>query len=608
MDEEFLRKQNKIFSEHNNTNIKRAITEEMKSHISTYEEFPFRILDWKYYLVRRKEDEYPQVQREKNGVEETLIDFNDVAGESTSFIYANLCISEDEEKFGFLFNKEGTDGLKLQVRSMNGEILFEKEKVRDFQFFKEELVYVGIDKRYRPSKVYRTNFKENKLLYEEDDEQCFVFLSKSSDSKELYINSWSLDYTETRIYDGNMSLFEEKRSEHSYTLDKNASRRIVKSNKHNKNFEIFLIKDEWEKILEPEKGTIEDIIVLEDYLIAVERYVSTTLRTYNFNTGKQNKIHLSDTGYEIQDVIQEKEQRNTVYVKITSPTTSETTYKVTLETLEYEEAHSVDIANYNEEDYEHTQTFIKEIPVTLLSKKKTDTKKLLLTGYGFYGVPFKPRFRKELIPLLDRGYTYAIAHVRGGGDKGKDWHDQAKRLTKKQTFKDFETVSRHLIEQGYTDKENLVLHGKSAGGTLVSVAINNNPELYRACVSLVPFVDVIGETIDEDAPLSKEGWLELGNPNKEDVYEYIESYSPLNNIKRQKYPDTLITVSANDTRVPSRGPINYFKEILEKSTNKNIFLKTNFEGGHSGYTSETKHIEEKAEEYAFIIESVDSSK
>jgi oligopeptidase B len=268
------------------------------------------------------------------------------------------------------------------------------------------------------------------------------------------------------------------------------------------------------------------------------------------------------------------------------------------------------LGTFDSANYQSERIFAKAadntlIPISLVYRKdmrKKSPAQTYFTGYGSYGSSFDPYFSSIRLTLLDRGFIYAIAHVRGGQEMGRPWYDNGKLLNKKNTFTDFISCAEHLIELGYTDKENLVTNGGSAGGLLMGAIVNMRPDLFKIVVADVPFVDVINTMLDPSLPLVKEEYEEWGNPQIKEYFDYMYSYSPYDNIKAQDYPAMLVTAGLNDPRVSYWEPAKFVARLRTLKTDKNLLLlKTNLDAGHAGASGRYDFIKEIAFEYAFIF-------
>ncbi|MCP4709764.1 MAG: S9 family peptidase, partial [Planctomycetes bacterium] len=249
-----------------------------------------------------------------------------------------------------------------------------------------------------------------------------------------------------------------------------------------------------------------------------------------------------------------------------------------------------------------------EVPISLVYKKglvQNGSNPLLLYGYGSYGASRDPSFSANRISLLDRGFVYAVAHIRGGSEMGRTWYDQGKLLNKKNTFTDFVACAEHLIEQRYTSSEKLAIMGGSAGGLLMGAVVNMKPELFKAVVAKVPFVDVINTMLDASIPLTVIEYEEWGNPNEKEYYDYMLSYSPYDNVEAKDYPAMLITAGLNDPRVQYWEPAKWTAKLRATKTDNNLLvLKTNMGAGHGGASGRYDYLKEVAFEYAFVFKEL----
>ncbi|MFV9957814.1 MAG: prolyl oligopeptidase family serine peptidase, partial [Rickettsia conorii subsp. raoultii] len=271
-------------------------------------------------------------------------------------------------------------------------------------------------------------------------------------------------------------------------------------------------------------------------------------------------------------------------------------------------------SGFNPEEYKVERIFADnedvKVPITLFYKKslfkKDGSNPLYLMGYGAYGIAMPVNFRNTAVTLADRGFIYAVAHIRGGDDLGHDWYEAAKFLTKKRTFEDFIACSRALINEQYTSNNNIVIMGGSAGGMLIGYVLNEKPEIYRAAIVHVPFVDVLSTMLDESLPLTLLEYNEWGNPKEKEYFEYIKSYSPYDNVKAQNYPALFVTCGISDPRVGYWEPAKWVAKLRElKMDNNPLLLKTNMDTGHKGSAGRVDYLKEIADELVFILKVFD---
>jgi oligopeptidase B len=271
------------------------------------------------------------------------------------------------------------------------------------------------------------------------------------------------------------------------------------------------------------------------------------------------------------------------------------------------------LGGYDPEDYVSERVFAptadgKRVPISLVYRKGTrldGTSPCLLYGYGSYGATVEPRFSSARVSLLDRGFVYAIANIRGGGALGRPWYEDGKLLRKRNTFEDFIAAAEHLIAENYTSSDRLAIHGGSAGGLLIGAVVNMRPELFRVGLADVPFVDVMTTMLDPTIPLTVIEWEEWGNPNDPEFYDYMASYSPYDNVAARDYPSLFVTAGLNDPRVGYWEPAKWVARLRELKTDGNaLLLRTNMGAGHGGASGRYDALKELAEEYAFAITEI----
>jgi len=249
-----------------------------------------------------------------------------------------------------------------------------------------------------------------------------------------------------------------------------------------------------------------------------------------------------------------------------------------------------------------------KIPISLFARRDLEldgSNPCLLNGYGSYGVSFEPAFARHAVSLVERGFVYAIAHVRGGGELGEAWHEQGKMLSKRRTFTDFIRCAETLVESGYTSADRLGIQGRSAGGLLMGAVTNLRPDLFRVVIAGVPFVDVLATMLDPSIPLTVIEYEEWGDPREPEYYDYIRSYSPFDNVREADYPDMLVTAGLNDPRVQFWEPARWVSRLRERRTDDGrLLLRTDMGAGHLGPSDRFAWLRDKAFEYAFLIRSV----
>ncbi len=608
----YFEEQNKIADEFlsNKQGLIDDLFKEIKGRMSDYESFPVKKGEYYYFYRDYKEKPYKIYYRKKNNKEEVLLDGNNLAGQSTSLILSALCLSKNQRYLAYLYSLDGSDRMTLEVKDIDtDEIILKKIEIADVQWLGEELYFLRMDDTLKPCRLYHSTLKgEEKLIYTEEKPEAFLCLSKSKDEKKVYLNSKTMESNEVRVIDNSgLRLFSKRKEKVDYYLENWHEKTVVLSNEESKDYRLYMEENGQKKELyRPKEGKLEQIEVFSKYILLLERYISPRLKVLEPETGNVNEVEFNEEVFEIEDIISEEFESLEAGIKLSTITKPERVYVLNLKTLEKNLKKKHEVPAHNPENYTVKREFTGDIPVTICYKNKfKDSKKSLLTGYGSYAFPYPVCFSNSIISLLDRGFKYCIAHVRGGGEKGHSWYEEGKFLNKKNTFHDFLRVSEYLIEVSHATQKSLAISGGSAGGLLVGAVLNMKPELYKAAVADVPFVDVLNTMLDPSLPLTTMEYEEWGNPEDKEYYEYIKSYSPYDNITEKHYPDILITTSINDTRVAYWEPAKWHAKLKEYSTNPNIFIKTNLSGGHAGFTSKDEAIKDDVcYKFAFLLKEL----
>ncbi|HET6647023.1 MAG TPA: prolyl oligopeptidase family serine peptidase, partial [Pyrinomonadaceae bacterium] len=357
---------------------------------------------------------------------------------------------------------------------------------------------------------------------------------------------------------------------------------------------------------------LEDIDIFKDFFVLSERENGLPkLRLTDFKSGKAHYLEFPEPVYSAGVSTNREFDTQKLRYSYNSFTTPPSTYDYDVaarksELLKRQEVlGTFDPANYKSERIYATAADGTKIPISLVYKKgvKLDgSAPMWLTAYGSYGIPSNVGFSSNRLSMLDRGVVYALAHIRGGGDLGKPWYDDGKLMKKKNTFTDFIDSAEHLIKEKYTSKDRLVISGGSAGGLLMGAVTNMRPDLFKAVVSYVPFVDVINTMLDKSLPLTVQEFLEWGNPEIKEDYAYLKSYSPYDNIVAKDYPNTLVRVSLNDSQVPYWEGAKYVAKLRALKTDKNyLLLKANMGAGHGGASGRYDALKDTAFDYAFML-------
>jgi oligopeptidase B len=481
----------------------------------------------------------------------------------------------------------------------------------------------------RSDKFWRHTIATNKtdLVFEEKDELYDIGVSRSRDKKMLFLTSFAKTMREIRYAPAESAnaawkIVLPRERDHEYAVDYDDGKFFITTNRNAKNFRVVSApvdnptEKNWTEFIAPNpKIKIEDVSFFKDFAVASElenglQYV----RVIDKKSGKSTRIKTPEAVYAMSvSTNPEYNQTKLRYVynsMITSPSTFDYDVKTgKSELLKQQEV----LGGYDRKDYEIKRVWSTardgvKVPVALVYKKgvKLDgSAPMLLYAYGSYGVSIAPTFSSPRLSLLNRGMIYALASIRGGGELGEEWRDEGRMSKKLNTFNDFVDTAEFLVKNKYTSSAKLVIQGGSAGGLLMGAVANMRPDLFKAVIAQVPFVDVINTMLDASLPLTTSEYIEWGNPNEKEAFDYMIKYSPYDNVKAQAYPNMLIETSLNDSQVPFWEGAKLAAKIRALKTNDaQILLKTNMGAGHGGASGRYDALKETAFNYAYALRQV----
>ncbi|HEH7673990.1 TPA: oligopeptidase B [Escherichia coli] len=476
-----------------------------------------------------------------------------------------------------------------------------------------------------PYQVWRhaigTPASQDKLIYEEKDDTYYVSLHKTTSKHYVVIHLASATTSEVRLLDAEMAdaepfVFLPRRKDHEYSLDHYQHRFYLRSNRNGKNFGLYRtrMRDEqqWEELIPPRENImLEGFTLFTDWLVVEERQRGlTSLRQINRKTREVIGIAFDDPAYVTWIAYNPESETARLRYGYSSMTTPDTLFELDMDTgerrvLKQTEVPGFDAANYRSEHLWIVARDGVEVPVSLVYHRKHFRKghnPLLVYGYGSYGASIDADFSFSRLSLLDRGFVYAIVHVRGGGELGQQWYEDGKFLKKKNTFNDYLDACDALLKLGYGSPSLCYAMGGSVGGMLMGVAINARPELFHGVIAQVPFVDVVTTMLDESIPLTTGEFEEWGNPQEPQYYEYMKSYSPYDNVTAQAYPHLLVTTGLHDSQVQYWEPAKWVAKLRELKTDDHLLLLcADMDSGHGGKSGRFKSYEGVAMEYAFLV-------
>lgn len=614
---------------------------EMKSRIKEDDKsVPYKLNGYWYLTRFEKGKDYPIYSRKKESLdaaEEILFDVNEMAEGYDYYSLGGLNVSPDNKLIAFGVDTLSRRKYTIQIKNLEtGEILPLKIETTTggstWANDNKTLYYTKKDDQtLRSNQIFKhilgTNPSNDQLVFEEKDETFNTYIYKSKSKKYLIIGSASTLTSEYRILnadtpEGEFKIFQPRERGLEYGISHFEDYFYVLTNKDGAtNFKLMKTlvdkteKENWlEVIPHRDDYLLEDLDIFKDYLVVSERHNGLNkIKITRWDTNKSYYLPFDNETYTAYTSINPDFDTNILrytYNSLNTPTSVVDFNMATKEKTILKEQEvlggNFDKDNYTSERIWATAEDGTKIPVSIIYRKdiKKDGKNPLLQyAYGSYGSTIDPYFSTARLSLLDRGFIYAIAHIRGGEYLGRTWYEDGKLLKKKNTFTDYIDVSKYLIAQNYTSSEHLYAMGGSAGGLLMGVVVNMAPELYNGVIAAVPFVDVITTMLDESIPLTTGEYDEWGNPNNKEYYDYMLSYSPYDNVKRQDYPNMLITTGLHDSQVQYWEPAKWVAKLRDFKMDDNILLlHTNMEAGHGGASGRFEALKEVAEEYAFLLD------
>ena len=616
--------------------IEKKLFEELKSKIKNEDNsVPKKDGDYYYAYKYNKNSEYPIYYRKniKNNFEEIILDcekkskthsYFNVAAISHSHNHKHLAYNIDtngSEYFSiFIENIETKEILSPEIKNTTGDIIWSLDN--------NYIFYVGLDQNHRPTKVFKhkigSDSEKDLLIYEEKDPSFFCSINLSKTKKYLFIRTADHETSEYLFINLKLNqttpiLFKKRIKKIEYDLDHHEKFFVISTNIDNaKNFKIMISHEEsyqkWEEFITYERiNLILDFILLKDWLVRLERTEgSENIIILNLNNKNQHKISFDEEAYNLSLDHGYEYETDAFRYSYSSPTTPKSIFDYDCKSKKQELKKTQEVpSGHNKDDYICKKIFAtahdnEKIPITILYKKgiKLDSSNhLLLYGYGSYGISIPSNFSTNRLSLVDRGIIYAIAHIRGGKEKGYEWYENGKLLNKKNTFLDFISCAEKLCEDKYTSPKKIIAQGGSAGGLLMGYIANERPDLFLGIIAQVPFVDICNTMLDEDLPLTVTEIPEWGDiKNDKKSFLYVKSYSPYDNVKKQNYPHMLVTGGISDPRVTYWEMTKWVAKLRENKTDDNLLLlHMNMTAGHSGASGRFDYLKEIAMEYGFVL-------
>ncbi len=616
--------------------LQEKLFKEMKGRIKEDDQsVPYEKKGYYYYTRYEEGKEYPIYCRKKGSLdakEEILLNVNQMAKGYDFYRATGLSVSPNNKLLAYgvdtisrrkytiyIKNLETGETYSDAIPMTTGYAVWANDNKTLFYTQKEE-------QTLRSHKIFRHTIGENKdqEIYHEDDATFSTSVSKSKSEKYLVIHSGSTMADEYRFLDadkpmGDFKILQPRERGLEYSASHFGDHFYIVTNLEAKNFRLMKTpvdqtsKENWKEVIpHREKVFLEGIEIFKNYLVVEERKEGLAqMRIRNWESGKEHYVDFKEEVYSARISVNPEFDTETLRYSYSSLTTPRSTYDYNMNTkakelLKQEKVlGDFDPANYKTKRLWAKADDGKKVPMSIVYRKGIEldgTNPTLLYGYGSYGATMDPYFRSTRLSLLDRGFVFAIAHIRGSQYLGREWYEDGKLLNKKNTFKDFNDCAEHLIKKKYTSPEHLYAMGGSAGGLLMGAIVNMQPELYQGVVAAVPFVDIVTTMLDESIPLTTSEFDEWGNPKKEKYYDYMLSYSPYDNVKAQEYPNMLVTTGLHDSQVQYWEPAKWVAKLRDKKTDDNVLLlHTNLEAGHGGASGRFEALKETAKEFAFFL-------
>lgn len=591
-----------------------------------------------YYNRTEKGRQYKFYCRKQGSLdapEEILLDANVLAKGKEYFSLGIYRISPDHRLLAYSVDTNGSEKYVLYIKDLvSGQGL--SEAIPDTYYGMEwgndnrTIYYNTVDAASRPYRLFRhilgNDHGRDELIYEEKDERYFLELTKSRSGKYVFMHLGSKISSEVRYLDADkpsddFKVFQEREKEVEYAVEHHEGDFLIVTNERAVNFKLMKTavaaagKSNWEEVIPHRNDVlIEGVDAFKDFLVIYERSEGLKrIRIRNMSTHEDHDVNFPDPVYTVSPGGNPEYDSVTLRFVYTSMVVPSSTYDYDMNTRTRELKKQEEVKGYDPTAYSSERVFAtaddgSRIPISLVYKKgmtKSGNNPLLLYGYGSYGITVEPGFSSPRVSLLDRGFIFAIAHIRGGQEMGRRWYEDGKLMKKKNTFTDFIRCVEFLIGERYTSSMRMAIMGASAGGLLMGAVTNMRPDLFNAVVAKVPFVDVVNTMLDASLPLTVTEYEEWGDPNQKEYYEYIRSYAPYENVEKKNYPNILATAGLNDPRVSYWEPAKWVAKLRDLKTDGNLLLlKTNMGAGHGGASGRYDYLKEIAFEYAFIIDRV----
>ncbi len=594
--------------------------------------------DGYFYYTRTEEGKQYSIYCRKQGsldaAEEILLDGNAMAEGQKYFAIGVFAPSPNHKLLAYSVDLSGDEVHTVRVKDLaTGDLLADEisgtSTSLEWADDNATFFYSVLDAAKRPHKIFRhgLGLSEDPEIYHEADQRFELDVSKTSSRAYLLMSSNSPLTTEVRFLRaddprGEFRVALPRVQDTEYDLTHRGDSFFIRTNDGGRTFRVVEApvadpsKPQWKEILPARPNvTVESVTAFANHLVFEERELGLSrLRIHGFASGETHYVEFPEPVYTASPTGNAEFATNVLRFNYTSLITPNSVFDYNMETRDRElKKQQVVLGGYDPSRYTTERIYVpapdgKQIPVSLVYQRdvaRDGRAPLLLYGYGAYGISMDPTFRSDRLSLIDRGVIYAIAHIRGGGDLGKPWHEDGRLLHKKNTFTDFIACAEALIAARYTSASRLAMEGRSAGGLLAGAITNMRPDLFAVVLAGVPFVDALNTMLDASLPLTVGEYEEWGNPEDKQYYDYIKSYSPYENVEPRPYPMMLITAGLNDPRVSYWEPAKWAAKLRAMNTgDRMLLLKTNMGSGHFGASGRYEYLKETAFNYAFLLNAL----
>lgn len=596
---------------------------------------PEKIGDYYYYKKNAEDKQYPLYCRKLGNLkarEEIILDLNEMSSGKNISTPGDFKVSPDNKYLAFSIDRDGNELYTIYIKDLvTGQILNQEiqntygniEWTNDSKY----IYYSILNQTLRPYKILKHKINRSTysdtLIYHETDSSYSVNISKTDSQAFILINSESINSNEIRYLgakdtSANFKVFQKRKSGNKYTIQHNAGKFYILTNANAKSYKIMSVNvleqyrnESWEEIIKPNiNQTLNSFQMLKNHLIVFFRENGLAkIKVMDIRNKRIYDIDFNEPAYSLKPIVINDFNSENLKFSYSSFITIPTTYEYNLTRKTRKVLKEESIKRYNPYNYQAERINItsrdgKRIPISLIYKKdlvRSSTTPILLNVYGAYGESNDPKFEIDKLSLIERGYIYGIAHVRGGGELGYNWYEEGKLLNKKNSINDLEDCVEGLIYRGYTEKKKISLSAKGSGALVAASLVNKRPELFKSIVLEDPFLDILNTMNDQSLPLTIDEYNEWGNPSRSIYYNYIKSYSPYDNITEKPYPDTMITSGINNAVVGVWESAKYIAKLRSLQKNNNIVLKTYTDAGHKGKIGEYDYLRRKSLEYSFIL-------